>query len=110
MKRLPDIKEPQKPLCYDPKRDKFILFDELVSGKEQIVPLEQLTREQIKKLVVERNLRGRDYTAQWGFGGPKYPRDAMLQEIIDETDVGKQAIEAEISQLSDILRQIEENM
>jgi predicted DNA-binding protein YlxM (UPF0122 family) len=47
---------------------------------------------------------------QWGFGGPKYSRDDMLQEIIDETDVGKQAIEAEVSHLSDLLKQIEENM
>ncbi|MBA7625238.1 hypothetical protein ES703_32664 [subsurface metagenome] len=109
---LPDIKGPdrQKPLCYEPKRDKFILYDELRSAKERIVPLEQLTHEQLKKLIVERNRRGSDYRIRWGFGGPAYSRDDMIREITAETDVGKSAMEAEISYLSDLLKQIEENL
>lgn len=109
---LPDIKgqDRQKPLCYDPKRDKFILYDELIAGKERIVSLEQLTHEQLKKLIAERNRRGPDYKIQWGFSGPTYSRDDMIREIIAETDVGKAAMEAEISHLSDLLKQIEENL
>jgi len=109
---LPDIKGPdrQKPLCYDPKRDKFILYDELRSGKERIVPLAQLTHEQLKKLVVERYRRGSDFKLQYGFSGPKLSRDDVAREIMAETDIGKALMKDEISYLSDLLKHIEENL
>ena len=97
-------------MCYDPKRHKFILYDELISAKEQIVPLEQLTHKQLKKLIIERNHRGPDYRIQWGFSGQAYSRDDMIKEMMAETDVGKAAMEAEISYLKDLLKQMKENL
>ena len=33
-----DEKSRERPLSYDPSRRKFIRFDEIVSGKERIIP------------------------------------------------------------------------
>ncbi len=109
MPTLPDIKGPdrQKPLCYDPNRDLFIKFDDLITGKEQIVPIESLTHDQLKKLIVERNRVGPDYTMST-LTGKTYTRDDVIKEIIEQTDFGKMAVEAEAMHLSDLLKQIEE--
>jgi len=37
-----DDESRKKPICYDPGRKKFIYFDEIVSGKEKIIPIESL--------------------------------------------------------------------
>jgi hypothetical protein len=109
MPSLPDIKGPDrnKPLCYDPQRDKFIYYDELIEGTEKIVPLETLTHEQRKKLAAERNRAGSDYTAQV-LSGAAHTRDEVTEDILAETDFGKMHTEADLSYLSDLLKQIEE--
>lgn len=109
MSPLPEITGPdrQKPLCYDPERNKFIYFDEIITGKEKIVPLEKLNHEQLKKLVVERNRAGPDYIVQV-LSGAKYSRDDVIKEIRKQSEFGKMSIQAEVSYLSDLLKQIEE--
>jgi hypothetical protein len=111
MSPLPIIDEAnrRKPLCYDPKRDKFIYYDELVAGSEKIIPLRKLTHDQLKKLVIERNRSGPDYTVQTP-GGPKYTRDDVIREINGETAFGKMSMKAEEMSLSRLLKQIEENL
>jgi hypothetical protein len=109
MSTLPEITGPdrQKPLCYDPERDKFIYFDDIITGKEKIVPLDKLNHEQLKKLVIERNQAGPDYTMQV-LSGLKYTRDDVIKEIRKQSDFGKMSMQAEVSYLSDLLRQIDE--
>ncbi len=108
MSPLPTIDEANraKPLSYDPKRDKFIYYDELVARTEKIVPLKKLTRAQLKKLVIERNRAGPDFTIQTPSGETR-TRDDVVREISQETAFGKMSMEADVMYLNRLHRQIE---
>lgn len=99
----------RKPLCYDPRRKKFITFREITTGKEKIVPLEKLSQEEMKMLVVERQLKGPDYTMQ-AISGMPYTRDDVVKSILKEDEVGQMTMEAELSMLKELLHQIEKNL
>jgi hypothetical protein len=109
MSPLPDIQEADrlKPLCYDPARDKFILYEELVAGAEHIVPLEGLTDEQVTRLVAERNRAGPDYTVQ-DFSGATRTRDQVTEDVLAGNEFGREHMEADLMHLSRLLNQIEE--
>jgi hypothetical protein len=104
---MPKIEGPdrKKPLCYDPGRKKYITFDEIISGNEQIVPLELLSEEDRKQLVVERQRRGPDYKMQ-PMSGPMMTRDNVVEAIIRDEPIGRATVEAELSYLRDLLSQI----
>lgn len=108
---MPKIEGPdrKKPLCYDPERDKFITFDEILSGTEEIVPLERLSAEDLKRLVVERQRVGPDYRVQ-AMSGPLMSRDDVVRAILRDDPFGLATIEAEVSHLRDLLAQIGEAM
>ena len=99
----------RKPLCYDPQRKKFITYREITTGKEKIVPLEKLSQEEMKMLVVERQLKGPDYTMQ-AISGMPYTRDDVVKSILKEDEVGQMTMEAELSMLKELLHQIEKNL
>jgi hypothetical protein len=106
---LPEISENErkKPLCYDPARKKFILYDEIIDGREPIFPVEELSEEDAARLVIERNLKGPDYAMQI-MSGAKYTRDDVVREIGKGTSFGRTAVAAEQSYLSELLHQIKE--
>lgn len=108
---MPKIDGPnrKKPLCYDPARKKFIYFDEIVSGKERIIPVETLPEEDLKTLVVERQRAGPDYKVQ-AISGPPYSRDDVVRAIEQNEQFGQITLEAEKSYLQDLLREIRENL
>lgn len=108
MPKLPDIRgrDRLKPLCYDPKEDRFITLDDLVEGRAKVVPLRLLDDEQTRQLVIERIRVGEDYTVQ-AISGPARTRDRVIQEIESGTDFGRRAVMAEIMYLEDLLKQIE---
>ena len=99
----------RKQLCYDPRRKKFITYREITTGKEKIVPLEKLSQEEMKMLVVERQLKGPDYTMQ-AISGMPYTRDDVVKSILKEDEVGQMTMEAELSMLKELLHQIEKNL
>jgi hypothetical protein len=99
----------KKPLGYDPKRKKFIRFDELVSGTEKIIPIEQLSPADLKTLVIERQRRGPDYTVQ-PMSGPPQTRDDVIRAIETGEKIGRMTLEAETSHLKDLLRQIQSHL
>lgn len=105
---LPDLSESErkKPLCYDPVRKKFIFYQEIVDGREDIVPLEKLSEEDATRLVIERNLKGPGYTMQI-MSGNSYTRNDIVREIRDGTAVGRMAVFAELSYLKELLQQIQ---
>jgi hypothetical protein len=108
---MPQIEGPdrKKPLCYDPERAKFITFDEIISGTEQIVPLESLNEEDRKKLIIERQRVGPDYKVQ-AMSGPLMSRDDVVKAIQRGEPFGLATIEADSSHLRDLLAQIRENL
>lgn len=108
---MPQIEGPdrKKPLCYDPARRKFITFDEIVSGKEQVVPLERLSDEDLKLLVIERQRVGPDYRVQ-AMSGPLMSRDDVVEAIRRGEPFGLATIEADSSHLRDLLGQIKETL
>ncbi len=99
----------KQPLCYDPERKKFILFREIASGKEKIVPIEKLSPGELKLLILERQRKGPDYTIQ-AVSGPPYTRDDIVQAILRDEEIGKMTVEAEISMLKDLLQTIRKNL
>ena len=99
----------KKPLCYDPRRDKFIYFDEIVSGKEKIIPIETLADDALKKLVIERQKAGPDYKTQ-SISGPLLRRDDVVRAIEQNEPFGQVTVEAEKSYLRDLLADIQRNL
>ncbi|MEN8149681.1 MAG: hypothetical protein ABFS86_07645 [Planctomycetota bacterium] len=106
---MPNIEGParRKPLCYDPKRAKFITFDEILTGEERVIPLSNLEPGDLKKLVIQRQRTGPDYTVQT-MSGPPMSRDDVVQAILDDEPLGHMTMEADLSHLRDLLEQIEE--
>jgi hypothetical protein len=97
-----------KPVCYDPSRKKFIYYDEITSGKENIIPLDTLSEDDIKKLVIERQKAGPDYRVQ-AISGPPYSRDEVIQAIEQNDPFGLVTVAAEISYLKGLLISLGKN-
>ena len=108
---LPQIDEQhrKRPLCYDPAREKYIFFEEIVSGQEKIIPIETLSENDLKKLVIERQRTAPDYTVQ-AISGPPLSRDDVIRAIEQDEPFGLVTLEAEKSYLHDFLAEIEENL
>ncbi|MFH1686013.1 MAG: hypothetical protein ABIE70_00655 [bacterium] len=108
---MPDLssEERRRPLCYDPGRRKFIMFDEIVSGDEKIVPVDSLAKKDFKKLVLERQRLGPDYRMQ-PISGPLMTRDDVVRAIESDEPAGQVAMQAEKSMLRDLLAEIERNL
>ncbi|MDX9736116.1 MAG: hypothetical protein RBU36_18445 [Thermoanaerobaculia bacterium] len=104
---MPRIEGPDraKPLSYDPKRDKLITFDEILSGDEPIIPVDQLTESERVHLVIERQRAGPDYRVQAMSGSPM-SRDDVIEAIRRGDDFGRATVEADLSHLRDLLAQI----
>jgi hypothetical protein len=98
-----------KPLAYDPARKKFIYYDEIVSGREKIVPVDALSEADFKKLVVERLRAGPDFRMQ-AISGPPYGRDQVIAAIERDEPDGRMTLEAEKSYLIEFLAEIQENL
>lgn len=104
---LPNIPERYRrmPLTYDPSRDKFIRYDELVSGKEKIVPLETLSPAELKRLVIER--RRHDPTpVEQSMSGPPLDKEQVITAIQKDEPFGRTKVEADVSYLKELLEQI----
>jgi len=99
----------KRPLCYDPRRKKFIFFREITSGKEKIIPLENLSLDDKKLLVVERQKTGPDYRVQ-SMSGMPYTRDDVVKAILKDEEFGRMTVEAEVSMLKDLLSEIQRNL
>ena len=106
---LPEIDDRNrgKPLCYDPQRNKFIAFDEIVSGQERILPPDQLSEDDLKKLVIERLASGPDFSVQV-MSGPPMSRDDVIVAVEQDESFGQLTLEAEKSYLRSILSDIQE--
>ena len=99
----------EKPLCYDSKRNKFIRFDEIVSGKEKIIPVEELSPRDLKTLVIERQRRGPDYTLQ-PMSGPPHRRNDVIRAIEKGNKIGRMTMEADTAYLKELLQQIKSHL
>ena len=102
---IPDMDDEsrKRPLCYDPSRAKFILYDEIVSGEEDIVPVDNLSENDLKKLVIERwRVLPKEKKVQ-AISGPPYTRDDVIRAIEQDEPFGRMTLEAEKSYLRDLL-------
>ena len=111
MTLMPEIRGPDrnKPIYYDPTTDRFITLDDLEAEKGEIVPVDELTQEQQKRLVIERNRVGSDYTQQ-AISGPAQTRDEVIREIEAETESGRMAVQADIMYLRDLQKKIKKDV
>lgn len=98
-----------KPLCYDAKREKFISFEEITSHKEEIINIDTLPYDDRKILIIERLRRGPDFTMQ-SLSGMPLTRDDVVNAIINDEEIGKMCVEAEVSMLKDLLKEIATNL
>jgi len=108
---LPQIDEAnrKKPLCYDSSRKKFIYFDEIAAKKEAIISPSALSRNDQKKLIIERQLAGPDYTTQAMSGAP-LKRDDVVKAIRNNEEYGLVTVEAEISYITELLEEIRRSL
>ena len=104
-----DADTQKKPLCYDHARNKFIYYQEIITHKENIIPVDSLSDDDFKKLVIKRVRSSLEFT-----GGPMtspfYSHDDTIKAIKGDTKFGKQTLEAEKSMLRDLLAQIDQNL
>ena len=81
----------RRPLCYDPQREKYISFDDIVLGREKIVPIEGLSEEDFKKLVIRRWQSLPEEKTVQSISGPPYSRDDVIRAIEQDEPFGKAA-------------------
>jgi hypothetical protein len=108
---MPDIDEAnrKKPLSYDPSRKKYIYFDDIVSRRAPVILPSTLSKADQKKLVIERQIAGPDYTTQ-AISGPPMKRDDVVKAIRTNQEYGKITVEAEITYLGGLLEEIKRNL
>jgi len=100
----------KRPLSYNRERDKFIYFDEVVSGKENLIPLDRLSPAELKRLVIERwRVLAADTTIQ-SISGPPYMRDDVIRAIEKDEPFGQMTVEMERNYLREFLAEIERNL
>ena len=104
-----DAANAKKPLGYDPARKKYILFEEIIAGREHIIPVDTLSDEDFKNLVIERQLSGPDYHVQ-SISGQPMSRDDVVNAIRLNQPFGRMTLEAEKSYLRDLQSDIQKNL
>lgn len=105
-----DAESRRRPLFYDAKRNKYILFDDIVSLKEKIIPVDSMTEDDLKRLVIMRwRMLPKDTTVQ-AISGPPLSRDDVIQAIEQDEPFGRDTLEAERSYLRDLLNEIQKNI
>ena len=108
---MPNIEgmDRKKPLCYDPERRRFIYFDDIISGRERIIPVDRLSENDLKRLVIKRHKTGPNYTVR-AMSGNALSRDDVVNAIEKGESFGRMTLEAEASALRDLLAEIERNL
>lgn len=108
---MPRIDEAHRnmPLSYDPARRKFISYDEIVSGKEKIIPIETLSEEDFRKLVIERLRTSPDF--QGGpMSAPYFSRDDIIRAVEQGEPFGRDHLEGEKVSLKELLAKIQRKL
>ena len=102
----------KRPLCYDPARKKFIFYDDIITGQEKIIPVDKLSKNDLKKLIIERWRVLPDNSAPivGGISGPHYSRNDVISAIERDEPFGLMTIEADKSYLQDLLNDIQKNI
>jgi len=73
------------------------------------VPLESLSREDLKTLIIERQRQSPDYKVQ-SISGPASTRDDVIKAIEQDQPFGRVTVEAETAYLKDLLGQIQASL
>ena len=110
---LPDMDEisRRRPLCYDPVHKKFIRYDDIMSGKEKIIPVDSLSNDDFKKLVVERwRVLPHDIPKVQAISGPPLSRDEVIRAIEQDEPFGRMTVEGDKSYLRDLLDEIQREL
>lgn len=95
----------RKPLCYDPARKKLITYDEIVSGREAIVPVDALSEPDLKTLVLARLRAGPDFHVR-AMSGPAMSRDDVVRAVERDEPFGRDTLEGERIALRELLARI----
>ncbi len=105
-----DDESRKRPISYDPEHGTFISFDDVVSGKQKIVPLDALSNDDLKTLVIERWRVLPEDTTVRAISGKPLSRDDVIRAIEKGEPFGQITLEAEKSYLRDLLNEIEQNL
>ena len=100
----------KKPVCYDPKRKKFIYEDEIISGKAAIIPVDSLSEQDLKKLVIARLRASPPDVKVQAISGPPFSRDDVIRAIERDEPFGKITLEGDMSYLRDYLNKIRQKL
>lgn len=104
-----DDKDIRKPICYDPCDGKYIFYEEVLSGKQKIIPIETLSDDDFKQLVIKRLNTGPDFTVQ-SISGPPFTRDDVVRAVVHNEPFGRDTLDAEKAYLRDFLASLQQQL
>lgn len=108
----------KKPLSYDPSTKEFLYIDDVKAGRK--VPLEDLDKEDLRKLVLKRleiekdfsidflRAKGSNEKLEGRFSPSALSKQRQMEEIGRGTQKGWDIVRAEINYLRDTIKKIEE--
>lgn len=104
---LPELDEVSRlmPISYCPTCNRFIYYDDVVSGEQAIVPVDTLSKADQKRLVIKRYEVASDLPKSGPMSGPASPQE-IISMIEKDEPIGTVTVEATISYLSGFLDDI----
>lgn len=104
---LPEMDESSRnrPLSFCPTCNRYIYYDDIVSGTSAIVPLETLSEADLRKLVIKR-YEALPKDMKVGPMAQLYSPDEVIRMIEQDEPFGKMTVQAETSYLRSLLDQL----
>jgi hypothetical protein len=101
---LPQLDETsrKRPIGYCPTCNQFVYYDQVVSGQTQIIPLDTLSEDDLKKLVIER-YRVLGQETRIGPMASLYSPEAIVRMIEEGEPFGLMTVQAETNYLRSFL-------
>jgi hypothetical protein len=96
-----------RPISYNPVRRIYIYESDIESGKEKIIPIDSLSEDDQKKLIIKRwRVLPKDFGVL-DLNGIYKSRDDVIRAIKKDEPFGLMTVEAEISYLREYLDEIQ---
>ena len=102
-----DKKVDMRPISYDRSRRKYIYIDDVFAGKEKIIPVDNLSRKDQKKLVIKRLKAENPKTKSQPMTGSSLTRDELIEAVKNDEPYGIMQMEMQLNYLGNFLGAIQ---
>lgn len=97
----------KRPISYDPSRRQYIYIDDVFTGKEEIIPIDLLSREDQKRLVIMRLKAENPNTKSQPMTGFSVTRDELIKAVKNDEPSGIMQLEMQLHYLGNFLGAIQ---